>query len=161
MNSWARIQGQATLPHLPVCAAGGGHPRRRRGRGGRPTATAEAALLPQPLEPLEVLLVRRDLLLRVAARGVGQHGRRRRRAQAAEAELAAAVARRAASSAAAQLGLDVLEAALDVVAEVLRRLVEEGGQVGVRVLLLEVVQLLQPLFKSKSVLSAIASLTCS
>ena len=103
--------------------------------------------------------MRRDLLLRVAARGVGQHGRRRRRAQAAEAELAAAVARRAASSATAQLGLDVLEAALDVVAEVLRRLVEEGGQVGVRVLLLEVVQLLQPLFKSKSVLSAIASLS--
>ena len=100
--------------------------------------------------------MRRDLLLRVAARGVGQHGRRRRRAQAAEAELAAAVARRAASSAAAQLGFDVLEAALDVVAEVLRRLVEEGGQVGVRVLLLEVVQLLQPLFKSKSALSAIA-----
>ena len=105
---------------MPVCAAGGGHARRRRGRVGRPTAAAtEAALLPQPLEPLEVLLVRRDLLLRVAARGVGQHGRRRRRAQAAEAELAAAVTRRAASSAAAQLGLDVLEAALDVVAEVL------------------------------------------
>ena len=66
--------------------------------------------------------------------------------------LAAAVAGRAAhSSAVAQLHLDLFEAALDVVSEVLRRLVEEGGQVGVRVLLLEVEQLLQPLFYSKNV----------